>query len=97
MDEEAGTIKIELVVWIDSSSRFGWLDTEDSKVAIWKCQSIGFLIDETDEGIALAESRSEPKAGHKPYADVISIPKVAILKRITLSTVKASEIEGGEK
>lgn len=85
-------LSIELVVWIDSSSMSGWTGSEEAKANIWRCQSVGFLIDETDTAIALAESRSEPKAEHKPYADIISIPKVAIISRSRLHSVPKEAI-----
>jgi len=79
-------LRIESVDWIDSNSKFGWLDKVDCKCDIIVCQSVGYVIDETDEGIALAQSRLlSDSDGYKPYADIISIPKVAIKHRVAIN------------
>lgn len=73
-----------LVDWIDSNSRHGWIDTDEShKLAIAPCQTAGFLVREDDTQLVLALNRSScPDT--RPWAEMVAIPKVAITKRITL-------------
>ena len=73
-----GTEVAILVEWLDSASNPGWLSKDECKVEVSKCQTLGFLVDETDDGICLALNRTVT-AGYKPYGELVSIPKVAIL------------------
>ena len=72
--------KVIVVEWEDSGSNHGWLNEGDEKVSICMCETTGFLVDETKDGIAIAQNTSSSK-GYKPYGNVISIPKSAIKKR----------------
>ena len=74
---------IELVDWIDSNSRSGWLDSTEGKVVVIKCRTVGFLIDETEEGVCLSQSVCRTD-GYKPFADIINIPKCCIQHRQTV-------------
>jgi len=71
--------------WVDSSSHSGWKETSELEAHLMICESIGFLVSENKDAIAIALNRS-CKAGFLPFGDIISIPKVAVLsrKRITL-------------
>ena len=68
-----------LVDWVDSSGQPGWLSKQDCHIDISQCQSEGFLIEYTKEGICLAESRCTT-IDHRPYSGLTSIPKQAIIK-----------------
>ena len=76
-------MKIVLVEWIDSSTEYGWLKVESFDTSVVKCQSVGFLIKETDDAIVVTLSRSD--SGR--CADAITIPKCSI-KRIRYLKVK---------
>jgi hypothetical protein len=70
------------VDWIDSASHSGW-HTEDEAAKDYRavdCQSVGFVVKETDRELILALSRS-PDADFAPWSGAMCIPKVAIRKR----------------
>ena len=73
---------IYLIDWVDSMSSSGWKTSEQIDEYIPKalCQSAGFFVKETKDFIVLALSRDLTE-DNSPFADLISIPKVAILKR----------------
>jgi hypothetical protein len=68
-----------LIDWVDAAANNGWVTEPELETTTipCTCQSLGFLVKETDESITLALSRTTTK-GHAPYADLITIPKVAI-------------------
>lgn len=72
--------KILMITWIDSCSSNGWQQPAEAKARISECQSVGFLVEETKDAIALALSRTTQE-GFAPYADIVSIPKVAIKRK----------------
>ncbi len=72
--------KVFLVDWIDSCGQEGWISKDNLQVHATMCQTIGFLVGETDEAIALALNRSTMGEGYRPYGEIICIPKVAIKK-----------------
>lgn len=66
-------------LWVDSMSQNGWRynhaeDAKDRKSRV--CRSIGYVIHEDDEVIALAQSLNKHNEG-----DVMCIPKVALIAR----------------
>ena len=73
--------KIVLIEWVDSYSIEGWQFLGDCKLAEIKCQTVGFFVHETKNIYVVAQSRTT-KGGFKPFADLISIPKVAITKMV---------------
>lgn len=81
-------VKILLIEWVDSAGDPGWQHTEDIKAHLAHCQTVGFLVTETKEAIALALSRTTSN-GFKPFGDIISIPKISITSKRVLSKVKA--------
>ena len=70
--------KIYWCEWLDSQSYHGWQDDSDYSLAI--CQSVGFIVKETKEFIALATSTNEEESNA-----TITIPKKCILKSKILS------------
>jgi hypothetical protein len=72
---------IYLVDWVDSCGRDGWLHEDECKAEVSRCQTVGFLVEETKEAIALALNRTATE-GHRPFGEIITIPKCAILKKV---------------
>jgi hypothetical protein len=72
--------KMLLVDWMDSASNPGWKSSDELQATICLCQTVGFLVLETDAALVLALSRGTQE-GYRPYSDLISIPKVAITRR----------------
>lgn len=70
---EKDYMKTLIIDWVDSAS-------SDSLNGIAKCQTIGFLIKETDEYVAIAQNRDTGK-NFCPFGEIICIPKVAITKK----------------
>ncbi len=68
--------RIALVHWVDSAQYPYWNDNAET-FPILECKTAGFLIEETDEKLVIAQSASMNKDA-KPWADVIVIPKVAV-------------------
>lgn len=75
-------LKVVSVAWVDSASHPFWND-KDTDYDVLHCHSVGFLIQETDDMIAIAQSAALDD-GAKPWADVIVIPTVAITNIIVL-------------
>jgi hypothetical protein len=75
--------------WIDSSSNDTWQDLTTYKPGIIYCKSIGWLIREDDLIVSLAGSLASEKEHAVPDVGCgwMDIPKVAIRKRVSLSTV----------
>ncbi len=78
--------KILLVDWYDSVSKGSWQDRDDCKAESLVCQSVGFLVDETKDYLCLALNRVT-EAGYTPFGQLISIPKVAIKRRVKIKKV----------
>jgi len=70
-------MKIVLVEWFDSATEYGWQRKDLFDDRITNCQSVGFLIKETDKVVVVTLNRSD----NGRYADAITIPKQSI-KRI---------------
>lgn len=73
-------LEVILVEWIDSSHHEGWQHPEDCSIV--KNQSVGFSVEDNQEFIKIADSRSMI-GGYMPFADITCIPKVAI-KKVTI-------------
>jgi len=82
-------VRRELIIWVDSNSVFGWRHVDECVCTTTICESVGFVIDEDKGSVALAQSRNMVGEGFYPYADIISIPKVAIKKRVRLTNGKS--------
>jgi len=63
--------------WRDANTENGWQGKESaSKLALMLCDSVGFLLEETDEFFKIAQSINDGE-----YGDVTVIPKNQIIKR----------------
>ena len=71
---------IMLIDWVDSCSDPGWQNSADCKAHLLTCQSVGFVVEETEDIICIALNRSTKK-GYTPFGELMSIPKVAITRR----------------
>jgi hypothetical protein len=69
-------LKVVSVAWVDSASHPYWQDA-DEKWDILRCHSVGFLIEENEYLVAIAQSAGLD-GDAKPWADVIVIPKCSI-------------------
>ena len=69
---------IKKIGWIDSWSVGGWQQRSECHGELLRCETVGFVVEETDDFICLALSRSKLD-GYLPYCDLITIPKVSIL------------------
>ena len=67
--------KITLVVWYDAVAESGWTSQQDAKVncKLDKCVSVGHLVDQNNERILLACTKSENE-----YNAMINIPNAWI-------------------
>ena len=72
--------EIEYVEWIDAVACTGWMP-KTSGFPIQLCHSVGMLIEDSKEHIALAGSWGKPQAGDSDVNCVISIPKAWIKVR----------------
>lgn len=71
-------MKIVYVKWVDAHSESGWIKHEET-ADIVECESIGFVVRETEKSITLAVTVHE-----KECNSTIAIPKAWILKRKTI-------------
>ena len=69
------------IKWIDSWGNPGWKYKTECHVDLVYCETVGFLVDETEDGIALALNKASKGEMTSPYGDLITIPKVAIIDR----------------
>jgi hypothetical protein len=72
--------EVEYVEWIDAVASTGWME-RGSGFPVQKCHSIGQLIEEGKDHIALAGSWGNPTAEENHVNCVISIPKAWIKVR----------------
>lgn len=72
--------RIYWIEWVDSMMTNGWQHDPSADKDL-KCWTVGFLIGETDDAVAVASSVSEPGA----VLDQITIPRVAITKMFEVS------------
>lgn len=74
------TPTIVYVLWADSSGYEGWQSVEDVRLEEVLCESVGFLVGETNEVLALALSHCKGH-DHRELGSAIVIPKRAVLQR----------------
>lgn len=75
-------MKIELIEWLDSYSRYGWIDREEAlDMSCAHCCSIGLVIKEEEKSLTMVLSTNR-----KEYHDhnAITIPKGCITRRRVL-------------
>lgn len=71
-------MKCAIIVWLDAASGVGWVDA--ATCGLLPIDSVGCIVQETKEFIALSAARSgNPLRGYK-FRDPISIPKKSIKK-----------------
>jgi hypothetical protein len=70
-------LQIVVVTWVDSATKSGWQPTFECAPWLLCCQTVGFLVEENDQGISVALNRAlDPLA--MPYGDIVTIPTCAI-------------------
>ena len=76
------TFEVEYVEWIDAVASTGWME-RSSGFPVQMCHSIGVLIEESKDHIALAGSWGKPTPEENHVNCVISIPKawIKVLKK----------------
>lgn len=75
-------MKRVLVDWIDSQGYGGWRNVEDAirqaqKPDEMPCQSVGYLVDETDTYLLIGQSLTSDNV---QVSNTLQIPKLAITK-----------------
>jgi hypothetical protein len=79
--------RIIYVEWVDSARTPGWC--EEAAIAhagnVMPCRTVGFLVKETKEAIAVALNNAHGPRVASPFGEIITIPKVAITKRAYLA------------
>ena len=83
--------KIVKVDWVDSCSHNGWIRSDDVALQATplKCQTVGYLINESKTAIAIAQNKTMmTEEGYRPYGDIIHIPKSAIMGKTFLEDNK---------
>ena len=68
------TPKLVYLEWVDAVADLGW--EADVKVALHPCHTVGYIIDETKEGICVAATWSKTMSNARMH-----IPKAWIIKR----------------
>ena len=69
-----------LITWIDSCAQSDWSD--DHYLDVAEVCSVGFLVDDSETHITIAQSLD----GEGKSAERLTIPKVCIVRRVTLVT-----------
>lgn len=80
-------MKLYYVEWVDSAFVPGaWVHKRDLEVGTCVCKSVGFLFRDEKDYIVLVASCSDDREDpdDAEYFGVVSIPKVAILKKKVL-------------
>lgn len=80
------TPKMMYVEWVDSAGTNGWCTPHEVEAAgePMACSSVGFFVKETKTAIVLAQNRSEAKNTARPWGELMTIPKVAVITRKVL-------------
>lgn len=83
--------------WYDSAGMYGWVNLSEAQgLASYRCSTLGFVIEETDDVLTISQSYSaaEPDYEQRVFG-VFTIPKVAILKRFAVrpTSLPQSEVE----
>ena len=81
--------RIVEVEWEDSNAVHGWHKSEDNDYTTSPCVSVGYVVDDRDEAISLAESLDQspdkPNVKIHNHGCVTTIPRSAIRKVTELS------------
>jgi hypothetical protein len=84
-------MEMRYVEWRDSLASHGWEPIEEARtLRPMDIKTVGFVIDEDDDYVTIAQSYDERKTHGRPHADnIICIPKFAITQSQTLLEVTA--------
>ena len=74
-------MNIELVEWIDSAGETGWGRLSAHRLTYMNCQTVGFVVHETDAEVGLMQSHDDQEGDSRGYHNLMVIPKVAITTR----------------
>ena len=71
------------VVWLDSAGTNGWCLPDDVENAgtPMRCETLGFFVRETQNAIVVALNFSNAPRTARPYGELITIPKCAVVTR----------------
>lgn len=84
----ADSHRLVRVDWIDSHSVDGWQQIDDHHMPCLKCATVGYVMDDTDDHIALAQSLSFNDKGEPSEINAVMwIPRPAIVKVSALGTM----------
>jgi hypothetical protein len=76
--------KVVCVDWVDAVAGIGWTD-DTSEMRLSHCRSVGLVVNETDEALALAGSWATDEGDELPTSNNrIVIPKAWIKRRVVV-------------
>ncbi len=75
--------KVVRVRWRDSAQHLGWVDPAEEELKVHPIESIGFLVEETDDHIVIASSHNMAE-GTIPWCQVVVIPAEAVVEKKVL-------------
>ncbi len=74
--------RIEVIHWVDSNMTSRW-DSKETYLSYsensMECRSVGFVVHESKDRVSILQSESAMS-----FADMVTIPKSAILKRVAM-------------
>lgn len=73
--------KMLWVEWVDSAATNGWLRPDYICATPMTCQTVGFFVRESKDGLVLALNHCGDANSARPFGECITIPRVAIAKR----------------
>ena len=71
-------MKLVHVTWVDSTYEEGWVKTSQIVKSLNSCESIGWLVRETDDFITIAGHISNIRGQESVFQGVITIPRRSI-------------------
>ena len=75
---------IQYVQWADATAVGSWVSEDDETVTVDICETIGYLVKETNDFISIAATRSEDK-----FNAIMNIPKPWIIRKEELICPKS--------
>ncbi len=88
--------EVFLVKWRDSSSQSGWRSIEDVSDEPLICESVGFVVKESNSSLVLALSLMDQEQASKPVGDTIIIPTESIISKQKLAGNATAEARASE-
>lgn len=92
LTRKALTAELEIIWWVDSRSDDGWTSREDLDIRAAQITTVGFVIEETDDVLCLANSKC---AHTNQLSGIMFIPKACIRKRRDAYSVGVGEFGEG--